>query len=227
MREAGRVFPGHHTGAKSALADRLLGLARAAASAPVEPVDAEPARGTSGIALVCSDDGAIRRVVWDDVGAGHFIRPGTPFTEVVRPDDRACASAMLSEIAAGAVVSDFDLYLALGSRMVAFKFFACRFGAASLLLVGSTRRSRVVRLFEQLLKTSHQQNATLRALLEDCHRRLQGAMDAHRSLFAEVVRLRREVAELRAERPGDGRERRSRRQERPAGARAPESALDC
>jgi hypothetical protein len=166
-----------------------------------DAASADPSRGSSGLALVCSEHGSIRRTIWDDVGATRQVAPGDDLVRLVRPADAGRAVDLLERIRGGAVVSDYDLYLVLPPSVVRFKFFGCRFGAASLLLVGSTSRSRLVRLFEQLLRTSSEQGATLRALLEDCHRRLQEATERNALLFHENVRLRDEIAWLRLEAP--------------------------
>lgn len=165
----------------------------------ITPARLEVTRGTHGVAFVCAEDGSVRRIIWDDIGIAPQASAGELFVRLVRPADAVRAAQFVESVRAGKIVADCDLFLGLSDRDLRFKFFGCRFGAQSLLLVGSMSRSRLVRLLEQLLRASGEQTSTLRALVEDSHRRLQEAAERNLEAFQEIAVLRSELAEFRLE----------------------------
>jgi hypothetical protein len=229
MQDVGRLSSNRRVAGEARAGRGRRDLAGASSRAEA---DGDARRGAvsaemAGIAVECSSAGALRRVLWDDLGVAAAVARGDAFESLVRGSDAARAARFIARVSAGEILLGCDLLLRVRGQETRCRFYACRLDRRGLLVVGTTGGMRPIQMLEHLLRVGGQQAARLQALLGDSQCRLREAAARNVALLQEIGVLRDEIARFGRE---NARSTRSTEPNIEVGGRAePESidSVDC
>jgi signal transduction histidine kinase len=131
-------------------------------------VTANPAAtGTArGLALSCTRDGTITRVVLDDFGWLGSVTPGRKLADIVAASSRAKAERFIAEIVVRGGAFDWELGVEVEGVIHLMRFAAAAESESTVLVVGATTTTDALRYYDALMRINNEQANALRAAFQ-------------------------------------------------------------
>ena len=152
-------------------------------------------RAVPGLALLCSPDGTILRVLQNDFGPALPVATDTLFTRWVDEGSVDKAGTLLNVLVQERLATGWELNLVLGDAVETLTFM----GACvddSLLLMGAQDQTDLMRLFDEMSEVCNDQINRFRNLLYQC---VLPSASAGLDHFDELSRLNNELANTHRE----------------------------
>lgn len=158
---------------------------------------------SSGLALICDDQGMILQVLRDDLKLIPVGDEGMLFFRLVDTASRMKAMNFLTEIKSQGAVLDWELNIQTEDKIITFYFAGGKVGS-SLLITAATNSLIATRLYDDMLQINNEQTNLLRAALKDLsdrdnNRTENKLYDEISLLNNELVSIQRELARKNAE----------------------------
>ncbi|MEO8338075.1 MAG: HAMP domain-containing sensor histidine kinase [bacterium] len=119
--------------------------------------------GARGLALSCTRDGAIARVLLDDFGWTDTDTPGRQFAELVDGSSRAKAERFIAETVVRGGAFDWELGIKHDGAIHLLHFAAAAESEAILLVVGATTPTNALHYYDSLMRLDNEQANALRS----------------------------------------------------------------
>ncbi|MEP6833247.1 MAG: HAMP domain-containing sensor histidine kinase [Gemmatimonas sp.] len=119
--------------------------------------------GARGLALSCTRDGTVTRVLLDDFGWMGSGTVGQRFTELVDESSRAKAERFVAETVVRGGAFDWELGVQHEGTIQLLRFAAAAESESSMLVVGATTTSDALRYYDALMRINNEQANALRA----------------------------------------------------------------
>lgn len=151
-----------------------------------------------GVALRCSLDGSIQKIIRDQIGLSEAIVVGSTLARAVDPLSVDKVISFLLEIEETGAAFNWELNIPIAGTPTILHFAGIQI-EKMLFIIGSDQTSGVYQQYEDLLKMQSEQLASMRDSL-----RSSAAIDRHRSfdqlshLNNELINLQRELAQKNA-----------------------------
>jgi C4-dicarboxylate-specific signal transduction histidine kinase len=155
-----------------------------------------------GLALLCDDEGVVRRVLRDDFHDGASIAEGAMLAEIFDAGCQQKVTALLAEIQERMAALDWELDLRTDGALTPL-YVAGGFVQGQILIVGALSRSGMAaRFYEDLMQINNEQMNALRSALKELSMRTREreAREAQdQELYGELTRLNNELVNLQRE----------------------------
>jgi signal transduction histidine kinase len=153
-----------------------------------------------GFALLCDTHGNVTNVLNDSLGLGAVIQPGMPFARLAAPGSLGKALSFVTEINAQGAAFDWEVNILAGEQIKTLRFTGGKMNDA-LLIVGAENNKFALKLYEEIVQMSNEQNNLLRAALKENSRieHDDSQYDEISRLNNELVSIQRELAKKNAE----------------------------
>ena len=149
-----------------------------------------------GLALLCSRDGIVQRVLRDDLGILGDIR-GQRLSSLVDGSSRDKAQRFLAEVVTTGAAFDWELSVPRDGGVRLLHFAAATTDEDSVVVVAAPSRVAVVRYYDELMRVNNEQANALRAALKP--ETLQAVRDRDADLYEKMARLNSELATAQRE----------------------------
>ncbi|HJU68022.1 MAG TPA: HAMP domain-containing sensor histidine kinase [Gemmatimonadaceae bacterium] len=149
-----------------------------------------------GLALLCSRDGIVQRVLRDDLGILGDIR-GQRLSSLVDGSSRDKAQRFLAEVVTTGAAFDWELSVPRDGGVRLLHFAAATTDENSVVVVAAPSRLAVVRYYDELMRVNNEQANALRAALKP--ETVQAVRDRDADLYEKMARLNSELATAQRE----------------------------
>ena len=149
-----------------------------------------------GVALLCSRDGIVQRILRDDLGILGDIA-GRRLSSIVERSSREKAQRFLAEVVATGAAFDWELSVPRGADVRLLHFAAATTDEDSLVVVAALSRLEVVRYYDELMRVNNEQANALRAALKP--ETVQAVHDRDADLYEKMARLNSELVTAQRE----------------------------
>lgn len=158
-----------------------------------------------GIVLICGDEGAIDRLLRDDLGLSSEIGVGSRIGDLVGPDGRDKAALFLAEVRDRQAAYDWEIPILVGGEFLPLHFSGVRLDGGVLVMAAPSRAGLALLNDESLMRINNEQTNLLRSTAKDLALARDAAgYDARvfqelSQLNSELVNVQRELARKTAE----------------------------
>jgi signal transduction histidine kinase len=149
-----------------------------------------------GVALLCSRDGTVQRVLRDDLGIVGDIR-GRRLSNMVDRSSREKAQRFLAEVVAAGAAFDWELSVPRDGGVRLLHFAAATTDDNSVVVVAAPSRLAVVRYYDELMRVNNEQANALRMAMKP--EAIQAVRERDADLYERMARLNSELATAQRE----------------------------
>jgi diguanylate cyclase (GGDEF)-like protein len=153
---------------------------------------------TFGMALICSQDGVISKVLFNGLGIAESELLGKPFPILMAESSFAKALSFLVELKIKQTIFDWEFDLHLGEKKILVHCFGLMLENNLLIMAGQTRSALKV-LFEELMHINNDQANLLRTATKGQATSSYAAPEHEIGLYNELSRLNNELVTLQRE----------------------------
>lgn len=158
----------------------------------------DDSHSSTGIALVCDEQGIILKVIRDELSVGDAIKPGQMLVQLVDRGSIAKTLNFLVELKSNEAAFDWEINVPISGEVK-----PVHFGGAVvqdlLLIFASRTRNGVLELYEELVKINNEHVNALRSARKDETRSVQSQSERDSTLYDELSRLNNELVTLQRE----------------------------
>ncbi len=122
--------------------------------------------GARGLALLCTRDGTVTRVMLDDFGWTGSDTLGRRFTELVDESSRAKAERFIAETVVRGGAFDWELGVEHEGTIQLLRFAAAAESEPTMLVVGATTTTDALRYYDSLMRINNEQANALRTAVQ-------------------------------------------------------------
>ncbi len=151
-----------------------------------------------GIALICSPDGIVQRVLRDELGLISPMPPGTALADLVAGEQSVRVDGFLDQLRQQAAVFDWEMRFVVNGQPVPLHC-AGAFEGGHLLVMAARTRAQLVAVNEELMLINNEQTNALRAALKELSLQRRERTVADSRLYDDLSRLNNELTNLQRE----------------------------
>jgi len=149
---------------------------------------------SNGVALVCSADGRLLRVVHDDLGLTKGITPGTPLADLASQGAGAKVHAFLESLATQAAAFDWELTMSIAGDPTPLQVTGGVAEDGTLFIIAASTRAAVDRLYVELVRLNNQQTTMVRGLMKDHALQARRRDERDSAQYDEISRVNNALA---------------------------------
>ncbi|MFW6097821.1 MAG: sensor histidine kinase [Chloroflexota bacterium] len=153
---------------------------------------------SSGLALLCDQDGVILRVLRDELGAGGEQLVGRPLTRVVDEGSVRKALSFLIALRQQEAVFDWELNVPIGGAIQTLHFAGGAVGGR-LLIVAAANGAHMLSMYEEMVRIGNEQVNALRAAFKEQAEEQRRAQEHDTAHYDEISRLNNELGVMQRE----------------------------
>jgi two-component system, OmpR family, sensor kinase len=154
-----------------------------------------PSELPAGCAIVCAPDGAIRRIIRDDLGLFSARTPELTLFSGLDEASHDKARLFLAELRLRQAAFDWELNVPVSGKLTSLHF-AGSVTDEGLLIIGAGSRDGVARLYDELMSINNEQMTALRHILKETAFQAQLDADRDSGVFDELTRLNNDLANM-------------------------------
>jgi serine phosphatase RsbU (regulator of sigma subunit) len=152
-----------------------------------------------GIVLVCGDEGAILRLLRDDIGLPSGSGVGSRIDELVGPDGRDKAALFLAEVRDRHAAYDWEMPILVGGEFLPLHFSGVSIDGGALVMAALSRAGLAHLNDESLMRINSEQANLLRATAKELALARDGGAGHGAGAFEELSRLNNELVNVQRE----------------------------
>lgn len=153
---------------------------------------------TPGITLLCDAQGAIVRVIRDDLGIANAVAPGQPLTLLVDRGSFRKALNFLIELRTQGAAFDWELNIPIAGQVTTLHVTGV-VNDDQIWIVGARTSSGVLQLYEELMQINGGEMRALRTVVKEQTKLVRAQVEQDRALYDEITRLNNELVNLQRE----------------------------
>jgi signal transduction histidine kinase len=152
----------------------------------------------AGIVLLCDAQGAILRVIRDDLGMADRVVPGQPWTLLADRGNFWKALDFLVELQNQGAAYDWELNVPIANQVITLHLTGVVVDE-QLWIVGARTRDGVLQLCEELMHIDGKEMRALRTAVKEQTRLVRAQVEGDRALYDDIARLNNELVNLQRE----------------------------